>query len=80
MFDFDDVGRRNELVSVINNYAIIGVFADRLDVEEVLATVDKWTFEGKSDDLEVVWIDNSSIDMTDGSAGLDAKNSGADKT
>lgn len=80
MFDFDNVGRGYEFVGVIDNHAVIGVFADGTDIKDVLTTVDKWTFKGEGNDFEVVWVDDERIDASDGAAGLDAKNSGANKT
>ena len=80
MFDFDDVGRGDKLVDVIDNYAVIRVFSNGADIKDVLTTVDKWTFEGEGDDFEIVWIDDWCVDASDGAASLDTENSGADKT
>lgn len=79
MFDFDNVGRGNELIGIIDNYTVIRVFADGADVEDVLATVDEGTFEDESDNLEIIWIDNGRTDAANRATGLNAEDGGADK-
>ena len=79
MFDFDDVGRGNELVGIIDNYAVIRIFADGADVEDVLTSVDEGTFEDESYNLEIIWIDNGRTDAANRTTGLNTEDSGTDK-
>ncbi len=79
MFDFDDVGWGDELFDVVDDYAVVGVFADGAGVEDVLAAVDERAFECEGDDLKVVGVDDRGANAADGAASLDAKNGGADE-
>ena len=75
-----DISEADELVGIIDNYAVIRVFADGADVEDVLAAVDEGTFENEGDDLEIVWINNGRTDAANRATGLNAEDSGTDKT
>lgn len=80
MFDFDNVGRGDKLVGVVDDHAVVGVFTDGAGVEDVLTSVNLVAGKCKSDDFEIVWVDDRGTDLTDGTAGLNTKDGGADKT
>ena len=40
-FDFDNIRGGDEFIGIINDHAVVGVFADGADVENILAAVDE---------------------------------------
>lgn len=70
LFDMNDVVRTDELINVVDDHAIIGVFANGINVENISASIDEWTSEVEGNDLEIIGIDDGRTDLTDGAASL----------
>ena len=78
-FNFDDVFGADEFVVVVNYHAEVGVFADGFNIEDVVGSVDDGAVEFKGEDFKIIGIDDGTGDLSDGTAGLDAEDWGADK-
>ena len=72
MFDTDDVRRGDELIDTIYDHAVIGILADGFGIEDIVVGVDGGANDIKTDDFEVVWIDDGAYDLTNWTAGLNA--------
>ena len=81
VFDFDDVVVGDEFVDVVDYDAVIRIFANAGNVENVAVVgVNEGAGESEGDDFESVWIDNGCGYASDLAAGLDAKNWSVGKT
>lgn len=70
LFDMDDVVWANEFIDIIDNHAIIGVFTNGINVENISALINEWTSEAEGNDLKIIGIDDGRADLTDGAASL----------
>ena len=71
LFDMNDVVRTDEFINVVDDHAVIGIFADRIDVEDVILLGDEGADETKSNNLEIIGVDDGGADLADGTTGLD---------
>lgn len=76
LFKTYDVLWANELVNAINNHTIIGIFTDRINIEIIDVSIDERAGETKSDNFEIVGVNDGAIDCAYRATRLDTEDTG----
>ena len=77
----DDFVWGDELFDIVDDEAVLGVFADAGNVEKMgRGFVNEGTVEVEGEGFEAAGVDDGADNIADRGAGLDAENWGADQT
>lgn len=76
LFDMDNFVWIDKLVDAIDDYTIIGILTDGVDVKVTRVWINKWASKMKGDYFEIVRVDNRTFDGSNGVARLNTENIG----